>query len=290
MGDAGQAHEPIGGVMATLVARLSGPLQAWGVDPRFRGVATHATPTWSALLGLCRSALGHGRSDDPAEVDWLNRLPMAVRVDRPGHRRVDFHTVNPLPDSYLRFALVKSTDLGLVPLGKPLSSRGSAERTPETMITPREYLHDAAFTWFVGGGNADVARLSDALSHPVWTLSLGRKACTPASPVVHGIHSGSISEASTDVPLYRIPKRRLASLQPTEEPVELVWLNGFEPSNAPTKTTVLQDRPLGSHPQDGYTQHSHRTVTVLAPDLGLSWAELLDWSEANLTRNYLEES
>lgn len=281
--------------MTTLVSRLSGPLQAWGADPRFRGVATHATPTWSALLGLCRSALGHGRADDPAQVEWLNRLPMAVRVDRPGHRRVDFHTVNPLPDSYLRFALVKSVDLGLVPLGNSLSSRGSAQRwmiggNPQTMITRREYLHDAAFTWFVGGESVDVARLGDALSHPVWTLSLGRKACTPASPMVHGIHSGSISEASTEVPLYRIPKRRLESPHRTEEPVELVWLNGFEPSDATTKTTVLQDRPLGSHPQDGYTQHSHRALTILAPDLGLSWAGLLDWSEANLTRNYVEKS
>jgi CRISPR system Cascade subunit CasD len=75
-----------------LVARLAGPLQSWGAEPKLKTATTHPTPTWSGVRGLLRAALGHSRDANPADVAWLDELTVAIRVDSPGTVLVDYHT------------------------------------------------------------------------------------------------------------------------------------------------------------------------------------------------------
>lgn len=262
--------------MATIIARLAGPLQSWGAEPRLRTASTHSTPTWSGLLGLARAALGHGRTDPIDDIGWLRELTMAVRVDQPGTVHTDYQTINPLPEAYERFALFGRSDRGLVPLGTSLQSSGQAPRWLKgeaPMQTRRQYLHDASFLWFVAGPDNDVQKLAQALSAPEWTLALGRKGCTPSSPLLLGVHPGPLLHAAESAPLNR---RRPG----TQSHVELVWLHGT-PDAALTTTgsRVLLDNPLGSHPQNGYSAGSH-TLTTITPPLS---GDLLTWAKDALT-------
>ncbi|MFE6049215.1 type I-E CRISPR-associated protein Cas5/CasD [Kitasatospora sp. NPDC056446] len=94
-----------------LLARLAGPLQAWGLVSRFDRRDTHLRPTKSGFIGLLAAAAGFARdepgsaagphdSDRPELPDRpdrplepLDELRFAVRADRPGTAVRDFHTV-----------------------------------------------------------------------------------------------------------------------------------------------------------------------------------------------------
>lgn len=277
----------------TMLARLAGPVQSWGAEPTLRTATTHSTPTWSGLLGLCRAALGHGRTDPDERIAWLRGLTMAVRVDAPGSVHVDFHTINPLPAAYERFVGVETRDRGLVPLGTSVQRAGQAPRWlngEAPMITRRHLIHDASFLWLVGGPAGDVHRLADALAAPHWQLSLGRASCTPASPLLLGIYPGRLVEVAVHAP------RSAASSSPahdarqadTDGQVDLVWLHENTDSEQPEGTTpaatadrvrVVLDVPLGSHPQNGYAAGRHRVQRIPAPAAG----DLLAWAAGHLT-------
>jgi CRISPR system Cascade subunit CasD len=213
--------------MSTLVAQLAGPVQAWGAEPRLRTATTHTTPTWSGLLGLARAALGHGRTDPPDDVAWLRELDMAVRVDAPGSTHMDFHTINPLPTAYNQFAFVDPGDRGLVPVGTELQKSGQAPRWLKgaaPMVTRRQLLHDASFLWLASGPEASLQRLAEALNSPRWAIALGRKSCTPASPLLLGIHPGTLVDAAVSVPL---TGRTRHFARPEEAvTVPLIWVHG----------------------------------------------------------------
>lgn len=283
--------------MATLIARLAGPLQSWGAESRLRTASTHSTPTWSGLLGLARAALGHGRTDPLEDIQWLRELAMAVRIDQPGTIHTDYQTINPLPAEYERFALFSRADRGLVPLGTTLQASGQAPRWLKgeaPMQTRRQYLHDASFLWLVSGPADDVQKLANALTAPRWTLALGRKGCTPASPMLLGIHPGQLLHAAESAPLTGNPSRNRSRYPapPTtdtggsaieseaRQTVELVWLHGApDPALTTTGTRVLLDSPLGGHPQNGYSAGNHTLGTITAP----TGTDVLAWAEKTLT-------
>ncbi|MFE7129138.1 type I-E CRISPR-associated protein Cas5/CasD [Streptomyces sp. NPDC057617] len=74
----------------TLLARLAGPLQSWGVAARFERRDTLTHPTKSGFAGMLAAALGLERD---ACLCRLRRLRFAVRADRPGTPVEDFHLV-----------------------------------------------------------------------------------------------------------------------------------------------------------------------------------------------------
>ena len=270
--------------MSTLVVRLAGPLQAWGAEPRLRTVTTHRTPTLSGLLGLSRAALGHGRHANPADVAWLRDLTFAVRVDQPGTSRTDFHTVNPLPDTYARFGL-STIERGIVPAGTTLQAKGQAPRWAiggkvEPLVTKRSYLHDAAFTWLTTGPEDLINRLATAFTNPVWTLSLGKKNCPPASPFLLGTSPGNLTDTARAVPRL-VPTRQSQNTRP----VDLVWLNGTPDSTLPTTSPnrVIRDLPLGSHPLDGHTANTHAVTASPNHPTVTTLNDLLTWATAHLT-------
>lgn len=142
--------------MPTLLLRLQGPMQSWGITSRFDERDTQLEPSKSGVLGLVCAALGRDRS---APVDDLAALIMGVRVDREGIILRDYQTAT---------GVMSAT--GKVDMGR-------------TVVSPRYYLSDAAFLVGFEGDGALLARIHKALRAPRWPLCLGRKGCFPSPPV-----------------------------------------------------------------------------------------------------------
>lgn len=140
---------------STLLLRLQGPMQAWGVQSLFSVRDTTREPTRSGVVGLLCCALGRHRSES---LDDFASLRMGVRVDREGIVMKDFQTARNI-----------------------LKASG---KTDGNVISDRFYLADAAF--LVGLESDDevlLERLQTALQHPKWLLYLGRRAFPPTKPV-----------------------------------------------------------------------------------------------------------
>ncbi|MDR4471084.1 MAG: type I-E CRISPR-associated protein Cas5/CasD [Nitrospira sp.] len=150
----------------TLVFRLAGPMQAWGLQSRFSIRDTAREPTKSGVIGLVACALGRPRD---AEINDLARLSMGVRVLREGQPRYDFHAAKDV---------VKAS--AKIRPGKPVPPSELKDTEPSY----RHYLADA---WFIVGleGEDDVLlrAIDAALCAPHWPLFFGRKAFVPGLPV-----------------------------------------------------------------------------------------------------------
>lgn len=140
--------------MSVLLMRLSGPLQAWGVQSRFGMRDTTREPSKSGVVGLLAAALGRPRN---ADIRDLAALRMGVRVDQEGALLRDYHTAQ---DVYRAKGGIKPTEL-----------------------STRYYLGDACFLVGLEGDAALLQTLHNALRDPVWSLFLGRRAFPPGEPV-----------------------------------------------------------------------------------------------------------
>jgi CRISPR system Cascade subunit CasD len=165
--------------MATLLLRLAGPMQSWGISSRFSIRDTGTEPSKSGVIGLLCAALGKPRDEstiDHDEFRQLSQLKMAVRVDREGVMQMDYHTAQ---------NVAKSNGNGL----------------KDTELSWRYYLSDACFVVALEGEDeALLQRLNAALKAPHWQLSLGRKAFLPSLPIPFKdeLHGGTMLEALHD--------------------------------------------------------------------------------------------
>lgn len=154
----------------TLFLRLESVLQSWGERGRWSVRDTAPEPTKSGVIGLLGCAMGI--SDDDPLRELSENLQMGVRVDQPGTRLTDYHTIGggyPTPQL-------------LTAEGKPKKSSGS----PHTEISLRDYLMDASFLVALQGEEAVIETAVYAIQNPVWTIFLGRKSCPPTRPVFDG--------------------------------------------------------------------------------------------------------
>jgi len=152
----------------TLLLRLAGPMQSWGISSRFTIRDTASEPSKSGIVGMLCAALGRTRSEP---VDDLAKLPMAVRVDREGTLKRDYHTAG-----------------GTHKKGEKYSVPTADGKNRRPVTSQRYYLADAGF--IVGIESADpqlLECLDQALRRPHWTLCLGRKAFVPDPPVTLGV-------------------------------------------------------------------------------------------------------
>jgi CRISPR system Cascade subunit CasD len=152
----------------TLLLRLIGPMQSWGVQSRFTERDTLTEPSKSGVVGLLCAAQGLEREEADAFLAEFNRanVRMGVRADREGIIRYDYHTAKD----------VRIADAEKVNVQKKQGVRDNISR--------RYYLADAAF--LVGLESEALyllERLQHALVNPVWPLYLGRKAFVPSEPV-----------------------------------------------------------------------------------------------------------
>ncbi|MEZ5323158.1 MAG: type I-E CRISPR-associated protein Cas5/CasD [Microthrixaceae bacterium] len=152
----------------TLGLALHGPLQSWGAHSKLGVRETGPTPTRSGVLGMVRAALGDPRDGDQELLSALDRVELAVRVDRPGDLVRDLHNTT---------------------AGPAFKATGTAYA--ETIMSVRWYLSDAAFLVVMAVPEPDEAGLVDriaaALEHPRWHLCLGRRSCPPTEPFTLGV-------------------------------------------------------------------------------------------------------
>jgi CRISPR system Cascade subunit CasD len=160
-----------------LILRLDGPMQAWGTHTFEDFRPSNLYPTRSGLLGLLAACLGIERSDPTGQAALAASVEFSVRVDiaverlgrkqpmkKPRVKLPDFHTVMD----------ARKVD-------------GKVNKFP--VVSRREYLFDAAFTVAVGSkADALVAleSIADALRRPLYTPTLGRRACPPTRPLLDG--------------------------------------------------------------------------------------------------------
>ena len=229
----------------TLFLRLEGPLQSWGdQQSEFVIRRTADAPTKSGVIGLLCAALGVSRANASAEwLPKLNTLHMGVRIDRPGVRWWDYHTVG--GKMQLRIA------------------KGKGKTKPGAMLTRREYLCDASFLVALQGEPGLIASLEAAVKHPKWTLYLGRKCCPPSRPLLEHptSHFPDLRSALTSIPW----QRRLAGdAQPETVDCLLDWTPSPKQPEAPDEALVWYDVPLTFDPPS----HQPRFVIHEVLDVG----------------------
>ncbi len=176
-----------------LLLRLEAPLQSWGTRSRWDVRDTGDEPTKSGVLGLLGCAHGWPRGDE--RLPQLDRgLRFGVRVENAGRKITDYQTVTDfLPTAAGEWK------------GQGTRTRNPAEMRevgakPATIISPRDYLEDAAFlVGFEARQNNEslLNAAAQAVQAPHWPLFLGRKACVPTRPIFEyfGDGYGSLEEA-----------------------------------------------------------------------------------------------
>jgi CRISPR system Cascade subunit CasD len=294
--------------MTGFLLQLGAPLQSWGEHSAFTDRDTVAYPTRSGLIGMIASALGiprtwtgtgtatapatgpdtgtgTGPATDPAAPSRhphpfadLRRLRFTVRIDRPGTRLVDFHTVG-----------------GGYPHHRTVPTAKGARRSPDTatIVSRRHYLSDAVFTVAVTGPGLEpalIGRYAAALAAPHWPLHLGRRSCPPSGLlVVRADVTDPVAELSR-VPLARPAPRGSGSREGggPESRVEVRFTadtpfpeeSGSAPSSR-TAVTMLNDEPVrpGVRDRVHHSRPSYTTSRFLPASLcagyGIEYLEAL---------------
>ncbi|MFF7994815.1 type I-E CRISPR-associated protein Cas5/CasD [Kitasatospora xanthocidica] len=275
----------------TLLARLAGPLQAWGLVARFDRRDTHLRPTKSGVIGLLAAAAGYSRDEPVAPLDELR---FAVRADRPGTPVRDYHTVGggryPLRPRDLitdhRRAQQAATALeaatgpvfGTLPAravtgwyGAPKGIAPDPEGGPllarkvgrDPMITSRSYLADAKFVAAVEHTDRNLLEeLAAALEQPRRLLWLGRKNCPPTGEISGGVHEGGIEDV--------LARTRLLPKATAEHP--WTWIE--VPAGTAGASSVA-DHPLSFHPvHRSYAPRWEQRVRI-EPGESIGWDHLL---------------
>jgi CRISPR system Cascade subunit CasD len=208
----------------TLFLRLEGPLQAWGnQESKFVVRRTVEAPTKSGVIGMMGCAMGLSREEMRSRLPGLAGLSMGVRIDRPGVRWWDYHTV-----------------------GAKMNMQIAQGKTkPGAMLTRREYLSDASFLVVVQGELSLITELREALAHPKWTLYLGRKCCPPSRPILEkALTDGTF----TDLPsaLCAMPWQPRRRGDQPEGPLACLmdWRPTETEAEAPDEAEVWYDVPL----------------------------------------------
>lgn len=223
----------------TLLLRLEGPMQSWGAqESKFVIRRTSEAPTKSGVIGLLCAALGVSRSAAPKEwLPRLNGLQMGIRIDRPGVRWWDYHTV-----------------------GSRMRLRTAEGKTrPGALLSRREYLCDASFLVALQGDGELIGLLASALQNPVWTLYLGRKCCPSSLPL---LQNNGIENPGTFPDL--VPALESAPWHPRckqDPPPETLtclieWRPGPDEPEAPPEAEIWYDVPRSFEPP----QHEPRFV------------------------------
>jgi len=217
----------------TLFLRLEGPLQAWGDNSKFVIRRTMDAPTKSGVIGLICCAMGLSRQAARELLPELNDLAMGVRLDRPGTRWWDYHTVG--------------AGYGL------LTAEGKIKKTAstgeyETLVSRREYLCDASFLVALHGYTELLQRVKYALGTPKWALFLGRKSCPPSTPIPAGEARSDDLLSALRHQLWRPRYRTDERPKEAGVPCLIEWRPSKEEPTAPSDAEVWYDAPVSFDP------------------------------------------
>jgi len=210
----------------TIFLRLEGPLQAWGDTSKFVIRRTMGAPTKSGLLGLICCAMGLSRREAADKLLELNSLAMGVRIDRPGVRWWDWHTVG---------ARMKMR-----------TAEGKAK--PGALLTKREYLCDASFLVVLQGEPRIIQEILEALKKPKWTLYLGRKGCPPSRPLLEKPSTGDFPDLLSALKCRPWHRRFKEEKAPDALECLLEWNPAPGRQEVPSGVLLWYDVPVGFDP------------------------------------------
>ncbi|MFQ3191521.1 MAG: CRISPR system Cascade subunit CasD [Paraglaciecola sp.] len=158
-----------------LVFRLYGPLASWGQAAVGGDRPSGMQPTRSAILGLLGAALGIKRDESERLVALQKSVKIAVKQTVPSSLLRDYHTAQ-VPSASKKFTY---------------HTRKSELSEPNfklnTILSSRDYRCDGL--WIVAislnkEAKYHLPQLQQALLKPTYCLSLGRKSCPPALPLM----------------------------------------------------------------------------------------------------------
>ena len=220
----------MGAAFNTLLLRVEGPLQAWGETSKFVIRRTMEAPTKSGIFGLICCAEGLSRQAARHRLDDLKKgLKMGVRIDRPGDRWWDYHTVG------AKVGVLRAD-------GKDIK-RTATTHEIETLITRREYLCDASFLVVLRGEPGSTADVKAALENPKWALYLGRKCCPPSRPMLEDPPTGQFPDLLTA--LKSVPWRPRSEKDPQRQTLDCLvdWEATKNQPEPPDDALVWYDVP-----------------------------------------------
>jgi CRISPR system Cascade subunit CasD len=229
--------------MTTFCFRLCGPMQSWGTQSRFLVRDTGLEPSKSGVVGLICAAMGKPR-DDREAIAKVAGLKMAVRADRPGIMRLDYHTVGGTRSDGDDYGVIRADASGVGPV-----------------VSRRYYLADAEFLIGLEGERTALEEIATALSAPRWQIFLGRKSFVPSAPLVlpaDAPWSGGWTEEKLEQALSLLPWLGLLSEVRTRPGKLRVVIDD------PVGSEIRRDRPLTFAPR-AFTIRHVRTLSVTPP-------------------------
>ena len=164
-----------------LVFRLYGPMASWGQPAVGGDRATDNAPTRSAILGLLGAALGIKREDAATLESLHTQVKVATKQVTPTSLLRDYHT-SQVPSRNRKY-LYRTRRNELV---------DELKDKLNTVLSTRDYRCDGVWTVAVsltqetaeGLAPLTLEQLKQALLKPVYVLSLGRKSCPLAAPLL----------------------------------------------------------------------------------------------------------
>lgn len=151
--------------MKTTLLKLAGPMQAWGTSSKFETRYTDYYPSKSGIIGLIAASMGLKRNDK--NIEELNKIDFAVRIDQEGKMLRDYH------------------------IAAKYKKNGSLERN---YVTNRYYLEDAVFVVALGCEDEFIEEIYKALKNPYYQLFMGRRSCPVQADFILGLYDEDIMD------------------------------------------------------------------------------------------------
>lgn len=156
-----------------LVFRLYGPMASWGLPAVGGDRQTAAYPSRSAVLGILGAALGIKRDNEEGLKALQDSVVVAVKQTVPSTLVRDYHTTQ-VPSSKRKVVHhTRKSELSAAKLN--------------TILSSRDYRCDGLWVVAVSlteQATVNLKGLQTALLKPAYPLSLGRKSCPPALPMM----------------------------------------------------------------------------------------------------------
>lgn len=218
-----------------LIFRLYAPLASWGDIAVGEVRPTLSHPTRSALLGLLGAAMGVRREDRKTLLSMRDGYGFGVKVTGVGTPLRDYHTIQtPSPKGGRRGASVK------------FATRREELAADElnTILSTRDYRSDAQYeiaVWERAAPPYSLRALAERLATPVFTLYLGRKACSPALPLCPRIvNAATLRDAFGTA---QFPRPEFLAALVTDGAAQIYWDEDIEAGYEAQQIQTLRDEP-----------------------------------------------
>jgi CRISPR system Cascade subunit CasD len=157
----------------TILLKFSGPLQSWGTSSHFEARHTDFYPSKSAVIGIIAACIGYRRDED-RDIQRLNEINFATRVDWQGNLLMDYQTAHKYKEN------------------------GEFDRT---YVTERYYLEDAVFLVAIShNDDALIGKIEKAFRSPFFQPFMGRRSLPLCADFLMGIMEEGPLEVLENIP------------------------------------------------------------------------------------------